>query len=274
MKKRKKTLKARVKTEKLKNERNTGKDSRKQIELLKNIVASIAGTGATGMVDLLYGKKNINEFLIAKKLKLTINQTRNILYKLADEGLVSFVRKKDSRKGGWYTYYWTLDAGKSLSNLKDALLKEIENLQSQLNSKKTKRFYYSPACSLELTEENALLHDFTCPECGDVLALKDNASEVQKLEKETAKFKSNLEFVSQELEEIEKSDEKVRQRKLKAELKKKMAERLARKKEREKLVKKLARQKAMHKAAMHKARKKAKKRKKPKKAKKKRKRRK
>ena len=50
------------------------------------------------IVDLLYGKANVNEFLIAKKLNVTINQARNILYKLGDEGLVSFIRKKDKKK--------------------------------------------------------------------------------------------------------------------------------------------------------------------------------
>ena len=70
-----------------------------QIKLLKDIVSSIVGQSPAKIVDLLYGKKNVNEFLIAKKLKLTINQTRNILYKLADEGLVGLVRKKASKKG-------------------------------------------------------------------------------------------------------------------------------------------------------------------------------
>src|SRR3989344_5879391 len=84
-----------------------------QIDLLKEIVSSVAGEKAKAVVDLLHQKKNVNEFLVAKKLKLTINQTRNILYKLADEGLVSFIRKKDTKKGGWDTYFWTLNSGKS-----------------------------------------------------------------------------------------------------------------------------------------------------------------
>ena len=69
-----------------------------QIKLLNEIVASIAGKPASEVVNILFGKKNINEFIIAKKLKLTINQTRNILYKLSDAGLVGSTRKKDRRK--------------------------------------------------------------------------------------------------------------------------------------------------------------------------------
>jgi len=54
-----------------------------QIELLKEIVSVISGPTSIDIVDLLHKKKNVNEFLIAKKLNITINQARNILYKLA-----------------------------------------------------------------------------------------------------------------------------------------------------------------------------------------------
>src|SRR3989344_4929140 len=117
-----------------------------QVKLLKDIVTSVVGANSAKIVDLLYEKKNVNEFIIAKKLKLTINQTRNILYRLADEGLVSFVRKKDIKKGGWYIYFWTLNTGKSLIKFKENLQKDIDNLNNQINSRKTKRFFYCKHC--------------------------------------------------------------------------------------------------------------------------------
>lgn len=231
-----------------------------QIKLLKDVVVSITGQNTAGIVDLLYGKKNVNEFLIAKKLNLTINQTRNILYKLADEGLVSFIRKKDSKKGGWYTYFWTLDTGKSLQNLKNSLLREIENLKNQLNSKLTKRFYYCPNCRVEYTEENALLHNFVCPECGTVFELKDNVAVIKQTEKDIAKFEGVLQLVEKELSDIAHKEGVSVSRKLKAEVRKKMAERLMRKKEREKLAKKLGKKpKGKSKIAKKKKGKKAKK---------------
>lgn len=205
-----------------------------QIELLKNIVSSVAGDKAKGIVELLISKKNVNEFLIAKKLGLTINQTRNILYKLADEGLVSFIRKKDSKKGGWYTYFWTLNQDKSLARFKDSLLKSIEQLKVTLNSKKTERFYHCPNCDLEFNEENAIINDYTCPECGEVLQLKDNNKESATLEKEIAKNEKILVEVDTELATLHVKEGKVRIRKAKADDKKKKLERLAKKKERAK----------------------------------------
>jgi len=61
---------------------------------LKEICLNLVGKNAGAVVDLLFNKENVNEFLIADKLGLTINQTRNVLYKLSDNGLVSFARKK------------------------------------------------------------------------------------------------------------------------------------------------------------------------------------
>jgi len=210
-----------------------------QVNLLKNIITSLIGSSGNKIVDLLYGKKNVNEFLIAKSLKLTINQTRNILYRLADEGLVSFVRKKDRKKGGWYTYYWTLNTGKGLSKFGLILSKEIENLKNQGDTKKTKRFYYSKNCNLEFTEEVALVNHYSCPECGEVLELKDSGAEVADLEKKIAKLESVLKDVSLEINVIAVKETKIRERRAKADAKKKALERLNRRKEKQRLEKKL-----------------------------------
>ncbi|MBX4212038.1 hypothetical protein KW787_01100 [Candidatus Pacearchaeota archaeon] len=218
-----------------------------QVDLLKDIVASVASKNAVGIVDLLHGKKNVNEFLIAKKLNLTINQTRNILYKLSDEGLVSFIRKKDSKKGGWYTYFWTLNSGKSLVKFREKLLKNIEDLKSQAATRKTKQFFFCPNCTIEYTEENALLHDYTCPECGEILQVKESSADIAGLEKEVSRLEVILHNINEEIGTISKKEEQARGRRFKAEAKKKEEERLARKKERARL--KIKEEKASKKVA-------------------------
>lgn len=201
-----------------------------QINLLKSIVSSIAGNGATGIVDLLYNKKNVNEFLIAKKLKLTINQTRNILYRLADEGLVSFIRKKDTKKGGWYTYYWTLNSGKSLLKFRDNLQKNIESLRQQLAIRRVGQFFICKNCEIEFNEESALTNNYTCPECGQVLQVKDISAEIIQLEKDISKYQALLLTVQEEVQVISDKEIKARERKFKSEAKKKKEERAAKKK--------------------------------------------
>ena len=201
-----------------------------QIKLLKTIVSLVAGQQAVNLVDILYEKKNVNEFLIAKKLKLTINQTRNMLYKLADEGLVSFIRKKDSKKGGWYIYFWTLNTGKSLIKFKEHLDKEVESLKSQIENRKTNSFFYCPNCDLEFTQEAALTGDYMCPECGEVLQEKDSNAEIASLEKEIIRRDEILKEVNIEIGQITVKEDKARARKSKADVLKKKKEREERKK--------------------------------------------
>ncbi|MCX8159085.1 MAG: hypothetical protein N3D20_02235 [Candidatus Pacearchaeota archaeon] len=212
-----------------------------QVELLRNIVTKMVGQQASAIVNLLYGKNDVNEFLIAKKMKMTVNQVRNILYRLADEGLVSFNRKKDRKKGGWYVYFWTLNSGKGLIRFKEHLEKELDNLRGKLGQKRTQRFYHCPSCGVEINEESALLCNYTCSECGEVMQLKEKGKEVEMLEKEIARHESILNSVNKEIGEIEKIEETKKRRKLMFQERKKMRERAARKKAKERELAKLKR---------------------------------
>ncbi|MEM3113331.1 MAG: hypothetical protein QXI33_02815 [Candidatus Pacearchaeota archaeon] len=164
------------------------------VGLLRDVSIAVGGKNAAAIVDLLIDKKNVNEFIIAKKLNLTINQTRNILYKLSDEGLVNSIRKKDKKKG-WYTYFWTFNADKAFLFLEKILLKEIEQLEFQLTSREVKRFYICPSCHSEVSEETALLYEFTCPECGEVYELNDNKQAIHEIRNNITRLRKKLEEV-------------------------------------------------------------------------------
>ncbi len=166
--------------------------------LLKEVISLVAGKQAEEIVDLLDTQKYVNEFVIAKKLNLTINQTRNILYKISDYGLVSSIRKKDKRKG-WYTYFWKIEIVKTLDFLKENLLKKIDTAEHYIKSRETKRFYVCERCHIELSEENALLNNFTCTECGSLLVLKDNIKVLKDLRKNKEKLEKDLALVEEEI---------------------------------------------------------------------------
>lgn len=192
--------------------------------LLKEIIVIIAGKQAEPIVDLLDGKKYVNEFIIAKKLDLTINQTRNILYKISDQGLVSFIRKKDKRKG-WYTYFWKLEVIKCLEFLRISLLKKMEQINYQIRSRETKEFYVCENCNIEFNEESALIYNFTCNECGNIVSRKDNTSVIKNYNKDLDKLKKELESVEAEWKtERDRLDKiKLREAKKEEELKKKIS---------------------------------------------------
>ncbi|MBU2562702.1 MAG: hypothetical protein KKF68_03515 [Nanoarchaeota archaeon] len=211
-------------------------------KFLREVVIIVVGKQAEEIADLLDVNKHINEFLIAKKLDLTINQTRNILYKISDHGLVSFIRKKDKKKG-WYTYFWKLEVIKCLDFLRNFLLKKIEQIKNQIRSRETKNFYICEKCNIEFNEENALLNDYTCNECGGIFSIKDNIKLLKELKKNLFRLEKELELVNDEIkieeEKIEKKKLKEFKKEEKEKLKKKPLKKLAKKKLlKKKLVKK------------------------------------
>ncbi len=173
-----------------------------QVNLLKKVVENAAGVTAVKIVDLLYKKKDINEFLIAKKLGLTINQTRNLLYRLSHLGIISSIRRKDKRKG-WYIYFWTFNVLKSLEVLENGLELEIAKLKQQLAEKQKIRFYKCKLCGREVEEEAALLTDFTCAECGEVYGVMDNAPIITDIMKNIERLEKELDHVQREIAEEE-----------------------------------------------------------------------
>ena len=180
-----------------------------QITLLKNLVEEMAGTDAARIVDILFNKRDINEFLIAKKMELTINQVRNILYKLSADGLVSFTRKKDKRKG-WYIYFWTLDSEKCLIKIETELVKKIEELKHLLSNRERDRYYFCKGCNIEVTEEKALENDFTCEECAEVYTLVDNTNHIRDVKGKITKKENELKEIKSELEIIKEAKQKSR----------------------------------------------------------------
>jgi transcription factor E len=167
-------------------------------KFLKDVIVIVVGKQAEEIANLLNNKKHVNEFIIAKKLDITINQTRNILYKISDHGLVSFIRKKDKKKG-WYTYFWRIEVLKSLEFLKSIFVKRIDQINHQIKSREAKRFYSCERCNIEFNEENALLHNFTCDECGDIFVVKDNTKVLKEFNRNLDKLKKELEFVNIEI---------------------------------------------------------------------------
>jgi len=234
-----------------------------QLDFIKEIVSNVVGKNGEQITNILYKKKNVNEFMISKKLNLTINQTRNLLYSLSDKGIVQFIRKKDSKKGGWYTYFWTLNIKRALELLKNQINAKIKKLEDELQKRKNERFYYCPNSGLEYTEEEALEYNFICPETGEVLQLRDNRTQADELDVQISKLKLSFNEVNQELEEIEKKGQIERRRKLRTEQKKKEEERKAK---REKLKRLKKREEAKINKKLNKKRRKLKSRKKKKKA--------
>lgn len=183
-----------------------------QINLLKNLVEEMANTGSAQIVDILFEKTDVNEFLIAKKMDLTINQVRNILYKLSAEGLVSFTRKKDKKKG-WYIYFWTLNTEKCLMKIELELERKMAESKQLLNDRETKRYYICKGCNIEVGEEKALEDDFSCDECAEIYELVDNTNSLRDIKGKITKKENELKDIRNELVLIREKLGKAREKK-------------------------------------------------------------
>ena len=207
-------------------------DSSEKKEFLKEVIVSVIGKQGEEVVNFLDPEKYINEFIIAKKLDNNINQTRNILYKLSEHGLVSSTRKKDKKKG-WYTYFWKFETQKALEFLREVIKKRIEQISNQIRSREMKTFYICERCGIEHNEENALLLDFTCNECGNVFAVKDNTKVLKEMKKNLEKQQKELEIVEQEIGKEKEKGEKKKIKEIKKEEDEKIKKRMEKKRERD-----------------------------------------
>ncbi|MBT7706232.1 hypothetical protein HN747_02180 [archaeon] len=183
-----------------------------QEKLLFDLVEELAGEENGRIVPILFNKKNVNEFLIARRLELTINQVRNILYKLSNFGLVSFTRKRDNKKG-WYIYYWTLNTEKSLMMIEGSLEKKANALKEELHRRETERFFVCDTCGIEVNEATSLEHGFSCEECAEIYKLADNTKIIRDTKAKITRTSNELKLIQQELLAIREKERKKRERK-------------------------------------------------------------
>lgn len=192
-------------------------------DILK-FIGSIGGKDAISVVSLLKGKKNVSEFKIAEKLKITVNHIRSILYNLNQYNLVDFTRKKDKKKG-WYIYYWTFDVERANSLISDLKIKRIEELKKVLKIEENNIFFNCPTGCVRLNFENALEVQFKCPECEQVLFGENNKKKIDKLKRDIRILEEELvvlENKKREKEEKERLKIKRKAKKKKIKLKKKI----------------------------------------------------
>lgn len=191
-----------------------------QTNFFKYFGERLLGKNSLLLMRLLEKKENLNEFYIAKKTNLTINQVRNMLYELSSRGLVSFTRKKDKRKG-WFIYYWTLNKIKCLNFVENLMKKEIEELKSELEKRKNSRYYYCKRCNKEITEEQALEENFICGECGGIYELFNNIEKIKEIENKILRRERDLKLIYEEIEKLKEKEMKKEKKVLKKEENKK-----------------------------------------------------
>jgi len=138
------------------------------------VVTELVGQHALPIVEFLKGKEKTSEFIVAEQLNLEINETRNILYKLLEHNIVTFLRKKDKIKG-WYICYWDFNPH-MVPHLKYKILQnKHEKLRERLAQEQQGQYYICKHGCSRMTFEAAVEQQFKCGECGTIMQEQDNS---------------------------------------------------------------------------------------------------
>ena len=163
--------------------------------IFDDTIEEIAGHDVIRLVNLIKGKSLVSEFKIAEKLEITVNQVRNMLYKLDAYTLVDFARKKDKVKG-WYVYYWTLN----LHKLRELAVKMKKNkfalLTDRIAKEERGEFFTCPDKHIRMNQENAMDYEFRCPECDIALVREENNKILITIKKQIDKLSKEVELLN------------------------------------------------------------------------------
>ena len=149
-------------------------------KLIEEVIIEVAGQDVVPLVKILKNKKNVSEFKLAESLKQEVNKTRNMLYRLYDSNLVSFIRRKDKKKG-WYIYYWTFDLKRTRFLVTELKKKRLEKLECRLEREKKGQFFLCPNQCMRVDFDQAMNFEFKCPECGELIEQEDNTEKIKSI---------------------------------------------------------------------------------------------
>ena len=143
------------------------------------VIAESIGEDAVEIIRFIRGKKDVSEFKISTALKLEIQEVRNILYRIHNNNLVTYNRKKDNKKG-WYVSYWTFDKTRVKELMKKIQEEKLAKFRERLHVESTNvnNFFICPKAHTRMDFHTAIGHSFRCTDCGNLMQQQDNTKTI------------------------------------------------------------------------------------------------
>ncbi|MBS3150870.1 hypothetical protein J4443_00630 [Candidatus Woesearchaeota archaeon] len=160
-------------------------------KLVDDFISEAIGKDVLELVQYLKKRENVSEFKLAEHFNLTVNQIRNMLYRLYAHSLVDFTRKKDKKKG-WYIYYWDFYLKRALDAALAHKEKRLGILKELLKREETGQYFSCPDNDVRLGFEQAIEHGFKCPECDKILVQDNNSRKIQRLMKSIEELEGEI----------------------------------------------------------------------------------
>ncbi len=156
-------------------------------KLAETVISDIIGDDALAVIQTLYKKTDISELDLADLYGGDINHARNILYRMHNNNLVSFTKRKDKERG-WYIYYWTLNTRRIKELAIQVNEERLDMVKKRLKREKDHIYYSCCNSCVRLDFDTAIDFSFKCPECSSLLMEDDNSQKISVLEKEMEKL--------------------------------------------------------------------------------------
>ncbi len=161
-----------------------------KLEEARKYVVDVAGEKGLEVFEFLISKGEMEENLLAKKLKFEkANAIRKFLYRLYNKNLVSYRKVRKNNKA-WYTYFWSANPEKLVFIIREMYEEEIKQTKKSMELNKAEDFYVCDICNRRYDVNEALQNDFRCKNDGGVLThiesgkiLEDKQSRIDFLNK-------------------------------------------------------------------------------------------
>jgi transcription initiation factor TFIIE subunit alpha len=161
---------------------------------IEDLVRVIIGEDVIPLIKILFNKENISEFKLAEMLNITVNQIRNMLYRMYEQNLVVYIRKKDKKKG-WYIYYWSLN-NKGIENaILKTKLKQLDDLKIRISREQDSQFFVCPNGCMRFPIETAMEYEFRCQECGSLMKELDNKKTIDNIKGMISNLEKEIEDI-------------------------------------------------------------------------------
>lgn len=203
-------------------------------ELIKNqsinefLIEKIGDEGLI-LIELLFkGAKYVSEFTLAERSAIYVNTVRSLLYKLYDNKIVSYNRKREKTRG-WYIYSWKFNPEKLVVYLIKRITLESNKLKKMLEEQSKDEYFYCNKCQVKLPFSEAMEYNFSCPNCFNQMELTSPAKENKETEKIIKKLDDEIENLNSikkrlDLMEAERREEERKRLEKEEQERKKLAE--------------------------------------------------
>jgi len=166
--------------------------SDKEVDTIVTMVKAMFDSDVAEIFRYMYElDEEVVDEEIAKVLNMKLNDVRRALYRLSEQGLVSYRRIRD-RTTGWYTYYWKVNKAQIPLIVKQRKKVTISKLKERLKFEEENEFYICLNCGSRYLFDEALENEFKCYRCGSSLVYYDNGAIVEALRKKIKALEEKL----------------------------------------------------------------------------------